>query len=81
MGIKKKILKKTTGCVHIVVKNGSIHKIISHLTGLPRYGVIHLSVDNVYSFKDFRQNHKNDCKELTYKSNCFFCELGNRSIQ
>ena len=58
------IMKKPAGCVHLIIKQGKIAKVVSHLNKMPKSGVIHLKCDAVYSFAEFKKSHPEDVKEL-----------------
>ncbi|MFA5777402.1 MAG: hypothetical protein WC906_03115 [Parcubacteria group bacterium] len=60
-------MKKIKGCVHLIVRNGKIEKVITHLSELPKNGIVHLKGDKTYSFTEFKKSHPNDDEELKMK--------------
>jgi hypothetical protein len=60
-------MKKVKGCVHLIVKNGKIEKVVTHLSELPKNGVVHLKGDKIYSYSEFKKSHINDHEELETK--------------
>lgn len=59
--------KKVKGCTHIIIKNGNIMNIYTHLSKIPKNGVIHLKGDKIYSIKEFKKSHPHDHSELKPK--------------
>lgn len=43
---------------------GKIVNIFTHLSRLPESGVVHLKVDKIYSFEEFKRSHPHDHDEL-----------------
>lgn len=60
-------MKKVKGCGHLIVKNGKVEKIITHLSELPENGVVHLKGDKIYTYEEFKKSHPNDHSELRTK--------------
>ncbi|HDL02407.1 MAG TPA: hypothetical protein ENH20_01070 [Candidatus Pacearchaeota archaeon] len=58
------MVKKVEGCTHLIIKNGEVVNVFTHLNKLPRNGVVHLKGDKVYSIKEFKKSHKRDHHEL-----------------
>jgi hypothetical protein len=58
------MVKKVKGCTHIVIRNGKIANIFTHLSDFPKEGVIHLKSDETYSIEEFKQSHPRDNHEL-----------------
>jgi DUF917 family protein len=58
------MVKNIEGCTHLIIRNGKIVNIFTHLNRLPKNGVVHLKGDKIYSFKEFKISHKNDHIEL-----------------
>ena len=56
--------KKVKGCVHLIIKNGKIVNAFTHLSNLPKNGVVHLEGDKIYSMDEFKKSHPNDHSEL-----------------
>lgn len=57
-------MKEVKGCTHLIVKNGKIVNVFTHLNNLPKNGVVHLKGDKIYTFKEFKENHPRDHHEL-----------------
>jgi len=58
------MVKNIKGCTHIFIKNGKVYNIVTHLSKIPKNGVIHLKGDKIYSVKEFKVSHPNDGNEL-----------------
>jgi len=58
------MVKKVEGCTHLIIKDGEIVNVFTHLSSLPKNGVIHLKGDKIYSIEEFKKSHKNDHDEL-----------------
>jgi len=56
--------EKIKGCTHLIFKNGKVVNIFTHLSKIPKNGVIHLSDGKIYSIAEFKKNHSNDHDEL-----------------
>jgi len=52
------------GCVHLIVKNGKIVNVYTHISKFPKDGVVHLKGHKIYSFEEFKDSHILDHKEL-----------------
>ena len=59
--------KKVKGCVHIIIREGKVQNVITHLSDFPKNGVVHLKGDKLYSFPEFKKTHVNDHEELRIK--------------
>ena len=59
--------KKTDGCVHLIIKNGKVINVFTHLSKLPKNGVVHLKGDKIYTFEEFKKSHVHDHNELKPK--------------
>lgn len=59
--------KKIKGCTHLVIKDGKIVNIFTHLSNLPKNGVVHLRGDKIYTFEEFKKSHIHDHDELKPK--------------
>jgi hypothetical protein len=58
------MVKKVKGCTHLIIKNGEVANVFTHLSNLPKNGVVHLKGDKIYSIKEFKESHKRDHHEL-----------------
>jgi hypothetical protein len=56
--------KEVKGCTHLIIREGKIVNVITHLSNLPKNGVVHLKGDKVYTFDEFKTSHVNDHDEL-----------------
>lgn len=56
--------KKVKGCVHLIVKHGEIESVYTHLSDLPKEGVVHLKGDKIYTNNEFKKSHPYDHIEL-----------------
>lgn len=56
--------KKVEGCTHLIIRNGKIVNVVTHLSALPENGVVHLKGDKIYTFDEFKESHINDHSEL-----------------
>lgn len=59
--------KEVKGCTHLIIREGKIVNVITHLSNLPKNGVVHLKGDKIYTFDEFRKSHSNDHDELLIK--------------
>lgn len=66
MGYTKFIFmpKKIDGCTHLIIRDGKVVKVITHLSDLPKNGVVHLKGDKIYTFNEFKKSHIHDYDEL-----------------
>ena len=58
------IVKEIDGCTHLVIRNGKVVNVFTHLSKIPKNGVVHLKGDKIYSIKEFMKSHKRDHNEL-----------------
>lgn len=56
--------KKIKGCTHLIIRNGKIVNVFTHLSDFPKNGVIHLKGDKIYSIEGFKKTHSRDHYEL-----------------
>lgn len=56
--------KKVNGCTQLIIRGGKIVKVITHLSDLPKNGVVHLKGDKIYTFNEFKKSHIYDHDEL-----------------
>ncbi|MFT4343663.1 MAG: hypothetical protein ACMXYE_02850, partial [Candidatus Woesearchaeota archaeon] len=56
--------KKVDGCVHLIIKNGQVVNVFTHLNKLPRNGIVHLKGDKIYTIEEFKKSHPRDHHEL-----------------
>jgi hypothetical protein len=56
--------KEVKGCTHLIIREGKIVNVITHLSDLPKNGVVHLKGDKIYTFDEFKVSHVNDHDEL-----------------
>jgi len=56
--------KEIKWCVHLIIRNGKVVNIITHLSDFPKNGVVHLKGDKIYTFNEFKKSHVNDHHEL-----------------
>ena len=61
--------KLIKGCTHLIVKDGKIINIYTHLSDLPENGVVHLKGDKIYSYEEFKKSHIYDHNELKSNKN------------
>ena len=47
----------------MIIKQGKIVNVATHLTKLPKNGVVHLKPDKTYSFTEFKKSHPEDADE------------------
>jgi len=59
--------KKVKGCTHLIIKNGKVINIYTHLSKVPKNGVIHLKGDKIYTIQEFKKSHPYDHSELKPK--------------
>lgn len=60
-------MKKINGCVHLIVKNGKIINVFTHLSKFPKNGVVHLKGEKIYTNDEFKKSHIHDHDELKPK--------------
>lgn len=58
------MVKQVKGCTHLIIRNNKIVNVFTHLDKLPKNGIVHLKGDKIYSFKEFKDCHPLDHKEL-----------------
>lgn len=58
------MIKEIKGCTHLVIRNGKVVNVFTHLSKIPKNGVVHLKGDKIYSIKEFKESHKRDHHEL-----------------
>jgi hypothetical protein len=58
------MVKTVEGCTHIVIRDGKIVNVFTHLSDFPKDGVIHLKGDKIYSIEEFKASHPRDHHEL-----------------
>jgi len=58
------MVKTVEGCTHIVIRDGKIVNVFTHLSEFPKDGVIHLKGDKIYSIEEFKVSHPRDYHEL-----------------
>jgi len=63
------MIKKINGCTHLIIKNGKVISIHTHLDKYQKEnqikeGVIHLKGDKIYSIEEFKKSHPRDNHEL-----------------
>lgn len=58
------MVKKIDGCTHLILKNGKIINVFTHLKKLPKNGVVHLKDGKIYSIEEFKESHPRDHHEL-----------------
>ena len=56
--------KQIDGCTHLIVRDGKVVNVITHLSDLPKNGVVHLKGDKIYTFDEFKKSHVHDHDEL-----------------
>jgi hypothetical protein len=56
--------KKVDGCVHLIFKDGQVVNVFTHLSKLPKNGVVHLKGDKIYTIEEFKKSHPRDHHEL-----------------
>ncbi|MFW5853019.1 MAG: hypothetical protein ACOCU8_00065 [Patescibacteria group bacterium] len=61
------MVKKLNGCAHLIIRDGKIVNIYTHLNDLPKNGVVHLKGDKIYTYKEFKKSHIHDHDELIQK--------------
>lgn len=59
--------KKVDGCTHLIIRDGKVVNVITHLSDLPKDGVVHLKGDKIYTFDEFKESHIHDHDELIQK--------------
>ncbi len=59
--------EEINGCVHLIMKDGKIINVFTHLDKLPKEGVVHLKGNKIYSFDEFKKSHPIDHDELNPK--------------
>lgn len=68
------------GCVHVLIRDGRIANVFSHLTHLPENCVVHLVPDVVLSEEEFVQSHPYDKNEICLESRGAVFDLGDETI-
>ena len=58
------MVKKFEGCVHLIIKNGKVVNVYTHVSDFTKNGVIHFKGDKIYTFSEFKESHPNDYSEL-----------------
>jgi hypothetical protein len=63
------MVKKIEGCAHLIIKEGKVISVHTHLNkyqkeGQIKNGVIHLKGDKIYSIEEFKKSHPRDHHEL-----------------
>ncbi len=58
------MVKEVEGCTHLIIKNGKVVNIYTHINKFTKNGVIHLKGDKIYTFSEFKKSHPNDHNEL-----------------
>ena len=53
-------------CTHLILRDGKIVKVVTHLSNFPENWVIHLKGDKIYTFEEFKESHPNDHSELLW---------------
>ena len=61
--------EKIEGCTHLILRDGKIVHVVTHLTHLPQNGVVHLKGDKIYTFDEFMTSHIHDHEELLPSDN------------
>ncbi len=59
--------KEVKGCTHLIIKNGKVVNVYTHLSEIPKNGVVHLKGDKIYTIEEFKKSHRNDHSELKPK--------------
>ena len=59
--------KKVDGCTHLIFRDGKVVNVITHLSDLPKDGVVHLKGDKIYTYEEFKESHIHDHDELIPK--------------
>lgn len=59
--------KIVKGCAHFIIKNGKVVNVFTHLSAIPKNGVVHLKGDKIYSIEEFKKSHPYDHVELKPK--------------
>jgi len=62
-------MKEINGCAHLYFEDGKPTKLITHLSELPKNGVIHLKSDKIYSDEEFKKSHPQDIAEFDIENN------------
>lgn len=60
-------MEKIKGCTHLIVKNGKIINVFTHLSKLPKNGIVHLKGEKIYTRDEFKKSHIHDHDELKSK--------------
>jgi len=58
-------MKEIKGCAHLYMQNGKPIRLITHLSKLPKNGVVHLKGSKIYSDNEFKSSHPQDTSEFT----------------
>jgi len=61
------MVKSVDGCVHLIIREGKVVNVFTHLSELPKDGVVHLGDGGIYSFSEFKKSHPLDHGELKLK--------------
>lgn len=56
--------KEIKWCTHLIIRDGKVVNVITHLSNLPKNWVVHLKWDKIYTFNEFKKSHINDHHEL-----------------
>jgi len=59
--------EKIRGCTHLIFKNGKVVNVFTHLSKIPKTGIVHLSDGKIYSVAEFKKSHVHDHDELKPK--------------
>ena len=65
--------------MHVHIKRGKIINAFSHLTNLPKNGVIHMKVDAALSEREFKKTHEFDISKLDAPKDERIHDLGDES--
>ena len=61
------MIKKIKECTHLIICDDKIVNVITHLSDLPKNGVVHLKGDKIYTYDEFKKSHIYDHDELIPK--------------
>lgn len=59
--------KEIEGCAHLYFESGRPTKLITHLSELPKDGVVHLKGSKIYTDEEFKESHPQDVSEFEIK--------------
>lgn len=62
-------MKEIKGCAHLYFKNGKPIRLITHLSDVPKDGVIHLKGRKMYDDEEFKKSHPQDISEFNITEN------------